>query len=243
MDAIRTETGAGEAVAETYESVALVLEHVLLRPDLSADDIAEGCRVAREYGVRAVVLRPSDVQLAARWMAGSAVAVSAAVGYPYGYSTTAAKLYEGRDLLRHGAAELDFTLNASTMISRQFQQVETELLQMVRSAQESGAIVKVVLNNRFLANDLKIIATKIAKRVEAAMISIDYREADAALLKPLLKDVLQLKCAGPVETLDEVLALRDAGFVRIGSTATAAILDEWKARLAAAAAPDANASV
>ena len=243
MDAIRTETGAGQAVAETYESVALVLEHVLLRPDLSADDIAEGCRVAREYGVRAVVLRPSDVQLAARWMAGSSVAVSAAVGYPYGYSTTAAKLYEGRDLLRHGAAELDFTLNASTMISRQFQQVETELLQIVRSAQESGAIVKVVLNNRFLANDLKIIATKIAKRVEAAMISIDYREADAALLKPLLKDVLQLKCAGPVDTLDEVLALRQAGFVRIGSTATAAILDEWKARLAAAAAPAANASI
>ncbi len=227
MDENRTETPP----VETYESLAQLIDHVMLRPDLSADDLAEGCRVAREYAVRAIVVRPCDVETAVRWMSGSGVAVAGAVGYPYGYSTTGAKLFEGRDLLRLGATELDFTLNASTMISRQFQHVETELLQIVKSCHESGAILKIVYNSRYLADDLKIIATKISKRVEADMISIDYREPDVALLKPILKDVLQLKCAGPVDMLAEALSMRAQGFNRIGCTNPAGLLDGWKQHL------------
>ena len=233
MDENRTETAQP---VETYESLAGLIDYVLLRPDLSADDLAEGCRVAREYAVRAVVVRPCDVETVARWLSGSGVAVAGAVGYPYGYSTTGTKLFEGRDLLRLGAKELEFTLNASKMISRQFQHVETELLQIVNSAHESGAILKVVYNSRFLADDLKIIATKIVKRVEADMISIDYRESDVALLKPLLKDVLQLKCAGPIDTMADVVAKRTQGFVRIGCTNPAGVLDDWKKHLAEEAA-------
>jgi deoxyribose-phosphate aldolase len=233
MDENRTE--APQPV-ETYESLAGLVDHVMLRPDLSLDDIIDGCRTAREYRVRAVLVRPSDVETVVRCLGGSGVTVAAAVGYPYGYSTTAAKLYEGRDLLRIGARELDFTLNAGAMISRQFSHVETELMQIVNSCHESGALLKLVYNNRFLADDLKIIATKIAKRVEADMISVDYREADVALLKPLLKDVLQLKCAGPVETLDEAIALRDQGFLRFGCTNPVGLLEQWKKRLAEQAA-------
>jgi deoxyribose-phosphate aldolase len=238
MDESGTEAAQSlEQPVETYEALADLIDHVMLRPDLSSDDLAEGCRTAQEYAVRAVIVRPCDVELAVRWMAGSGITVGAAVGYPYGYSTTGAKLFEGRDLLRLGARELDFTLNASAMISRQFQHVETELLQIVRSCHESGATIKIVYNSRFLADDLKIIATKIAKRVEADMISIDYRESDVALLKPLLKDVLRLKCAGPVDTLPDALAMRAQGFVRIGCSNPAGVLDEWKKQLLSATEP------
>ena len=238
MDENRQEAAGSieEAVVETYESLAGLIDYMMLRPDLTADDLAEGCRIAREYAVRAIVVRPCDVETAVRWMAGSGVAVGGAVSYPYGYSTTGAKLFEGRDLLRLGATELDFTLNASTMISRQFQHVETELLQIVRSCHESGAIAKIVYNSRYLADDLKIIATKIAKRVEADMISIDYREQDVTLLKPILKDVLQLKCAGPVDTLADALMMRSHGFVRIGCANPTGLLDDWKKHLAEQAA-------
>jgi deoxyribose-phosphate aldolase len=226
---------------ETYESLAGLLEHVMLRPDLSTEELEHGCRTAREYAVRAIVVRPCDVETAVRWMQGSGVAVSSAVGYPYGYSTTGAKLFEGRDLLRLGAAELDFTLNVSKMISRQFQHVETELMQIVKSCHESGAVAKIVYNNRFLADDLKVIATKIVKRVEGDMISLDYREPDVILLRPLLKDVLQLKCAGPVDSLADALAMRAEGFVRLGCTNPAAILDDWKKKLAEEASARAQA--
>jgi deoxyribose-phosphate aldolase len=243
MDQNRTETTQpvispvpGMRPDDIYEALSSLIDYVMLRPDLAAEELEEGCRIAREYAIRAVLVRPCDLETVARWLGGSGVSVAAAVGYPYGYSTTGTKLFEGRDMLRVGATELDFTLNASQMISRQFQHVETELLQITRSAHESGVILKIVYNNRFLADDLKIIATKIAKRVEADMISIDYRESDVALLQPLLKDVLKLKCAGPVDTLVDALSMRAKGFARIGCTNPAGVLEEWKKQLAEQAA-------
>lgn len=225
------------APLETYDSLSALLEQVLLRPNLSSDDVYDGCRVAREYGLPAIVVRPCDVESAVRWLGGSDVQVVGAVNYPYGYSTTAAKLYEGRDILRLGASELEFTINSAHLVSRQFQHVETELMQIVRSCQESGRRTRVLLNSRFLADDLKIIATKICKRVGADTISIDYRESDLALFRPLLKDVLTLKCAGPVDTVADALAMRAAGFRRIGTTAAAGILDEWRKQLQPEPAP------
>ena len=99
-----------QAPVETYESLTSLMELTLLAPNLTADDVDEGCRTAREYGIAAVVVRPCDVEMVSRWMAGSAVKVASVAGYPYGISTTGAKLYEGRDLIRLGVRELDFVL-------------------------------------------------------------------------------------------------------------------------------------
>ena len=221
-----------QAPVETYESLTSLMELTLLAPNLTADDVDEGCRAAREYGIAAVVVRPCDVEMVSRWMAGSAVKVASVAGYPYGISTTGAKLYEGRDLIRLGVRELDFVLNSAAMISRQFQHVETELMQIVRSAHESSCTLTVVCNNRILSNDLKIIATRVSKRVEADAIAIQHSESDLAVIKPLLKDLLRLKRSDGVLTLDDALASRDAGYSRITSPAVAPILDAWKQRLA-----------
>jgi deoxyribose-phosphate aldolase len=217
---------------ETYESLASLIELTMLAPNLSADDIDNGCRAAREYGIAAVVVRPCDVEMASRWMGGSAVKLSSVAGYPYGTSTTGAKLYEGRDVIRLGVRELDFVLNPAGMISRQFQHVETELMQIVRSAHESGCTLTVVCNNRILADDLKIIATRISKRVEADAIAMQHSESDLAIIKPLLKDLIRLKRSDAVLTLEDALASRDAGYSRITSPAIGPILDGWKQKLA-----------
>ena len=217
---------------ETYESLASLMELTLLAPNLSADDVDEGCRVAREYSIAAVVVRPCDVEMASRWMGTGPVKVASVAGYPYGTSTTGAKLYEGRDLIRLGVRELDFVLNPAGMISRQFQHVETELMQIVRSAHESGCNLTVVCNNRILSDDLKIIATRICKRVEADAIAIQHSESDLAIIKPLLKDLLRLKRSDAVMTLDDALASRDAGYSRITSPSVGSILESWRQRLA-----------
>jgi deoxyribose-phosphate aldolase len=217
---------------ETYESLASILELTLLAPTLSADDVDEGCRIAREYGIAAVVVRPCDVEMVSRWMAGSPVKVASVAGYPYGISTTGAKLYEGRDLIRLGVRELDFVLNPAAMVSRQFQHVETELMQIVRTAHESARTLTVVCNNRILADDLKIIATRISKRVEADAIAIQHSDADVAIIKPLLKDLLRLKRSDAVMTVEDAVAARDAGYSRITSPNVAPILDAWKQRIA-----------
>ncbi len=208
-----------------------MIDHILLRPDLPEDAVAEGCRLAREYNVCSVVVRPSDVDQVLRWMSGSTVRVASTVGYPDGSSNTGTKLYEGRDLLRRGVTEIDMTINIGKMISRQFQYVEMELLQMVKSCHESGALLKVNLGSQYLTEDLKIIACKIVKRIEAPVLAVDYSLRDLALLRPLLKDRVQLKTSSGIESLAEAIEVRENGCVRFGTTASASILDDWKTHL------------
>ncbi|MEO8028912.1 MAG: deoxyribose-phosphate aldolase, partial [Bryobacteraceae bacterium] len=153
----------------TYADVARLIEHSVVYPDLSEEQVVEGCAIAREYGVAAVNVRPSDADVAVRWLEGSGVAVASIVGFPHGASTTPSKLYEVRDLLRRGVTEIDAVINIGKMISRQFQYVEMELTQLAQACHEGGAILKVVFENAYLTDDLKTIACRLCKRAE-----VDY---------------------------------------------------------------------
>jgi deoxyribose-phosphate aldolase len=171
------------------------------------------------------------------------VKVSSVVGFPHGTATTAAKLYEARDAVRRGAREIEAVINIGKMLSRQFQHVETELLQMAESCHQSGALLKVNLELCYMATDLKVIASKILKRIEAdfAVTSTcfgpsGYQPSDLVLLRTHLKDRVAIKAAGGVRTVDKALEVRAAGCARFGSTATVMLLEDWKARLAKEAA-------
>jgi len=214
------------------------MEHPVLRPEFAEEDVCTGCEIARQYRIAAVTVRPSDADLAVEWMKGSGVAVASVVGYPHGCSTTSVKLYETRDLLRRGIAEIDTVINLGKLISRQFQYVEMELEQMAAACHEGGAILKVAFENGYLTEDLKTIACKIVKRSGAdyARTStpfgpLPYSLADIALMKRLLGDRAKIKASGGVRTITDVLELRDAGCARVGTIATVAILEDWKAQL------------
>jgi deoxyribose-phosphate aldolase len=222
--------------AESYESLARALDLHLLAPELTDTDIAEGCRIAREYGLRAFVARGCDVDQAVRWLAGSSVVLSGAVGYPDGTSTTGAKLYEGRDLLRRGVREIEWVMNPARLLSRQFQDIETELEQIARSCEEAGAGLTVVLRNELFSDDIKIIAVKIAKRVGASRVNIAASAPDRQLIRPLLKERVELKAGRGADTLEQVLEARAGGCTVFGSAAAAGILDAWRAQLQAEAA-------
>lgn len=222
----------------TYEDLAKVIDHSLLRPELSEEQVAEGCRIAREYNVACVMVRPSDVELAVRWMEGSGVPVASVVGFPHGSSTTAVKVYETRDLLRRGAREIDMVLNIGKMISRQFQYVENEVLQIAQACHESGALLKVIFENAYLGEDLKTIACKICNRTEADFAKTStgfaptgYTLEDLKLMRDRCKERVQIKAAHGVRTLDAAIEVYNAGCTRFGATATAQILDDWRARL------------
>src|SRR5712692_4964401 len=148
-----------------YEDLAKMIDHSLLRPELTEEQVAEGCGIARQYQVASVTVRPCDLDFAVRQMQGSGVAVGGVAGFPHGSSTTATKLYETRDMLRRGAKEIDAVINIAKLRSRQFQHVETELQQIADACREHGAILKVIFENAYLADDLKIIACRICGRV------------------------------------------------------------------------------
>ncbi|MBZ5611781.1 MAG: hypothetical protein LAP38_26270 [Acidobacteriia bacterium] len=232
---------AASGALPKYEDLAGLIEYTLVRADLSEEDVARGCELAKSYRVAAVVVRPCDVEVAARWMAGSEVRIGAILDIPHGYSTTGAKLYAARDLLRRGVHQIDTVLNTGKLISRQFQYLEMELVQMAEAVHESGASLAIQLESEYLTEELKIVACRIARRAGAEYIGSNRAE-DLPLFQAHSRERLKLKSQAAAGSLDAVLALRDAGCSRIQLSDPAAILDAWKQKLAALTPPAATAS-
>jgi deoxyribose-phosphate aldolase len=223
----------------TFEDVSRLIDHSLLRPELPDAQVLEGCRIAREYNVATVTVRPCDVDTAVRAMEGSGVGVSTVAGFPHGSSTTAAKLYEVRDLLRRGANEVDMVLNIGRLVSRQFEYVSTELEQAAAACHEGGALLKVILENAYLTDELKIVACRIATTAGADFVktSTGYAPSgatieDLKLMRAHSGPNVRIKAAGGVRTLEGALEVYKVGCTRIGATATVAILEAWKRQLA-----------
>ena len=222
----------------TYEGLANMIDHSLVAPDLTDEQVVAGCELAKRYQVASATVRPCDVDLAVRLLAGSDVTPGSIAGFPHGSSTTAVKLYEIRDALRRGGKEIDMVLNISKLLSRQFQYVETELLQCAEECHKQGALLKVIFENAYLTDELKIIACRICARAEAdfvktstAFASTGYTIEDLKLMRKHSPERVGLKAAGGVCTLEHALEVYEVGCSRLSSTATAAILDAWKARL------------
>jgi deoxyribose-phosphate aldolase len=235
--------GAAREPLQTYEQLAKLIDHSLVRPDLTDEHIATGCRLAAEYQVSSVSVRPSDVDFAIRQLSGSGVALGSVSGFPHGSQTTAAKLYETRDLLRRGVREIDMVINIGKLLSRQFQYVESEIQQMADTCHEQGAILKVILENAFLTDELKIVACRICTRARADFVKTatgfapsGYSARDLALMRQHSGPDVRIKAAGGVRSLEKALEVYQLGADRIGATATAVILDAWKLQLAAASA-------
>jgi deoxyribose-phosphate aldolase len=217
----------------TYDDLARILDFVALRPELSDERIEDTCRHALASGSRGVLARPSDADLVVRLLSGTTAVAGSVVAHPFGWANTAVKLYELRDLLRRGIRNVVLTLDPARLISRQFQAVELEALQAARACHEENARLVISLGPLRLAEDLTIIAVKIAKRSEADAVQAPWAATteQVALMKRIAKDVIPVYGAG-VRSLEEALSLWNAGCDRMGSEFAGRILDEWRARLA-----------
>jgi len=219
-----------------YEDLAGLIEYALTRADLSEEEVSRGCDAAKQYRVASVVLRPSDVELAAHWLSGSSVQIAALVDFPEGHSTTSAKLYAARDLLRRGARQIDTMLNTGKLVSRQFQYLEMELLQMADACRESTASLAVHLQSEYLNEELKIVACRILRRAGVEYIGTDRIE-DIPLLQAHAREKLKIKYRAVEASLESAQQWREAGCARIQLPNPTRLLIAWKEQLAAAPLP------
>jgi len=231
----------GSSAPQTYEDLAGLIDHPLVQPNLTDAQVLAGLEMAKRYGIACVSVRPCDIDLAVRTLQASGVKPGAVCGFPHGSQNTATKLYETRDLLRRGAQEIDMVIAISKLLSREFQHVQMELLQMSELCHKEGAILKVILENAYLTDELKIIACRCCESAEVDFVKTStgfapsgYTIEDVKLMRRHLREEIGVKAAGGIRTVDEVLALCEAGATRIGTGATAEILEEWKGRLKSA---------
>lgn len=219
----------------TTKDIAKMIDHSLLKPNLTDEDIRVGCELAKAYDVASVCVRPTDVKLTKQLLDGSDVLVSAVIGFPHGSNVTAVKVLETEIAIEEGAVELDMVLNIGKLLSREFEFVKEDIRRVVEVAHKGGAIVKVIFENCYLTNELKEIACKICEEVGADFVktSTGYGTdgatiEDLKIMRANCSEKVRVKAAGGVRTLNGALAVRKLGGCRFGATATKAILEDAK---------------
>jgi deoxyribose-phosphate aldolase len=222
----------------SFQQLAKMIDHSLLQPPLTDADLEAGCRLAREYDVASVCIKPYAVLQAVRWLQGSTVAVGTTIGFPHGGHCTSIKVIEAQQALADGTKELDMVVNIGKVLGGDWLYVAKDIQAVVEAAHAKGALVKVIFENCFLKDSHKIELCKICGEVNADFVktSTGYgdsgaTDADLQLMRKYSPPHVQVKAAGGVRSLERLLAVRSLGVTRVGATATKAILDEAKRQL------------
>jgi deoxyribose-phosphate aldolase len=215
------------------EELAQIIDHSLLRPDLTADDIKKGCREAASYAFAAVVVNPAHVGIAIDNVRDSPTKVCSVISFPFGLSTTEAKVYETRTALNQGAQEIDMVMNHSALRSGLNELVLKDMKDVVDEARSvsSGTVVKVILENCYLSNNEKVQACTLAVKAGADFVktSTGFGPSgatvdDVKLMRKTVGPKIGVKAAGGIRTLDEAVRMIDAGASRIGTSASVSII-------------------
>ena len=221
----------------TYAQLAKVIDHSLLKPELTEQEVIDGCKLAARYNTATVCVKPCHVKLAAESLKGTDVKVSSVIGFPHGSNLSAIKVAEAQAAIDDGAVELDMVLNIGQLRSGKTDEVGADIKAVCDAAHARGVKVKVIFENAYLNNEQKILACQLSEAANADWVKTSTGFApsgatleDLRLMRANVSEKVQIKAAGGVRTLDALLAVIDAGVTRCGATATAAILDDFEKR-------------
>lgn len=212
--------------------IARMIDHSLLRPGLTQEDIRKGCEVARKYNVASVCCAPADVAMVKKLLHGSDVKTTTVIGFPHGYNKTQTKVFEAEQAIRDGAVELDMVLNISRLLSGDHDYVKSDIQAVVEVAHRSGALVKVILENYYLTDEQKKMACRLCEEAGADFVKTSTGFAgggatleDLRLMRQNVSEKVQVKAAGGVRDLEMALKVREVGCTRFGATQTEAIME------------------
>lgn len=222
----------------TYRDIAKMIDHSLLNPVLTEDELERGCRLAREYDVASVCIMPCALRRCAELLSGSGVLPSTTIGFPHGGHATAVKLAEVRQALADGGKELDAVVNISWVRSGRWDRVREEIRELTEETHAGGAKIKIIFENCYLDDPQKIHLCEICGEVGVDWVKTSTGFGpggatleDLRLMRKHSPPHVQVKAAGGIRSLDRLLEVRAIGVTRCGASRTAEILDECRRRL------------
>ncbi len=227
----------------TVKVLAKMIDHSLLHPTMTDSSIIEGCELAKIYNVASVCLKPYSVKVAADLLRGSEVMVCSVIGFPHGNNTIEIKVLETRNACRDGAVEIDMVINIGKVLQGDFEYVRNEIQIVNDTAISGGAVLKVIFENDFLEKRHIIKLCELCNDINVAFVKTStgygftkqndgkysYKGAttdDLKLMRRVSDANIEVKAAGGIRTLQDLLFVRSIGITRIGATATKEILDE-----------------
>jgi len=236
---------AGAAIGPVEADIARLIDHTLLKPEASREDICKICHEALKYGFASVCVNPWNVSQAAEILRGSAVRVCTVAGFPLGATLPQVKVYEAEEAIKLGAQEIDMVINVGALKSHQDEAVEADIRGVVEASHRGGAICKVILECALLSTEEKIRGSLAAKNAGADFVKTSTgfgpggaTAEDVRLMRAVVGGEIGVKAAGGVRTLEDLQKMVEAGATRIGASASVKILEQ-----ARSAAPELTSSM
>jgi deoxyribose-phosphate aldolase len=218
-------------IAPTDGRLAHMIDHTVLKPDATQDQIAQLCYEARKYNFASVCVNPANVKLCAQLLAGSGVLVCTVVGFPLGATSTETKVFEAQQSIRDGATEVDMVINVGALKSRDYELVERDIASIARTCHAGNAILKVIIEAALLTDEEKVIACQLSKVAEADFVKTSTgfgpggaTVEDVALMRRVVGPTMGVKAAGGIRTFDDAQKMIAAGASRIGASASVKII-------------------
>ncbi|MFX1283000.1 MAG: deoxyribose-phosphate aldolase [Promethearchaeota archaeon] len=226
--------------------IAKMIDHSLLHPTLTDEELELGCQLARKLNVASVCIKPYAVKLAVEKLKDSDVAVGTVIGFPHGNSKIDVKIFEAEQACKDGAIELDVVVNIGKVLSEDWEYIEKEIGAIITVSKKYNTIVKIIFENDLLSDDhYKIKLCEICSKFNVDYIKTStgygfvkgengkysYKGAtdhDLKLMRDHSSKEVKIKAAGGVRTLNDVLRVKEIGVTRIGATATEIIIKEAK---------------
>jgi len=229
------------------EAIAKMIDHSLLHPTMTDEDLEKGVQQAIFYKTASVCIKPYAVPQCAAWLKGTGVLVCTVIGFPHGSHTTAIKVAETTLACEQGCDEIDMVVNIGKVLSGDWTYVADEIRAINDECLKHGAILKVIFENDYLKDEHKIKLCQICSEIPVAFVktSTGYGYVkgddgkfstkgatleDVALMLKHVAPGVQVKAAGGVRSLNELMKMKELGVTRIGATATAAIVEEARKR-------------
>lgn len=211
--------------------IAALIDHTLLKPDATPDQIVRLCAEAQQYRFASVCVNPSYVPLCVRELTGSPVAVCTVIGFPLGATTTKTKVFEATQAAGNGARELDMVIAVGALKAGLYGEVAQDIRQVVEAGHAQQALVKVIIETSLLTDAEKVAACLLAARAGADFVKTSTgfsgggaTAADIALMRRTVGPDVGVKASGGVRTLADAQAMIAAGATRIGASAGVSIV-------------------
>jgi deoxyribose-phosphate aldolase len=212
--------------------LAQMIDHTLVRPDATLDELTEACNHAKQYGFACVVVNSSYVTRARELLSGTLIKVCAVVGFPHGGSTTTVKIVEAMEAMKNGASELDIVVNLGMLKSGRFDAVEIDIKNVI--AMTPQKVHKVIIETGLLTKEEMLRLCEISMRAGAEFVktSTGYGPRGATVedirgIREIVGSVCRIKASGGIKDLATVMALVEAGAERIGTSVGPAIMEEY----------------
>src|ERR1700704_892784 len=233
VDAGADRISCGPAVIQLDEGFAGLIDHTLLKPEASRDEIRKLCQEAARFGFASVCINPWNVPLAAEMLRGTSVKVCTVVGFPLGATLPQVKIHEAEEAIKVGAQEIDMVMNIGALKSGQDDVVESDIRGVVEASHRGGAICKVILETALLTIEEKVRGSAATKRAGADFVktSTGFSTAgataeDVALVRAVVGSEIGVKAAGGVRSFEDLKKMVCAGATRIGASASVKIMKQ-----------------